>query len=156
MPQELSPRQVLIRVYAVSMNPVNWKILNGNMSLVLRYSFSHIPGSDVVGAVIDGDSAVKRLHVGDHVYGSVGTQGGAYAEYIRADENLFALKPTNLSMEEVVAIPMANLTSYQTLITAATGKSCRCIGCGDVFSTKLLSDRETRLSNRDEQIRTDR
>ena len=60
------------------------------------------------------------LHVGDQVYGNVGNHGGAYAEYLRGDEQLFALNPTNLTMEEAAAVPLACETSYQALFKKAS------------------------------------
>ena len=117
VPRALSSKQILVRVNAVSINPVDWKLLNGNLSLVSRFSFPHIPGSDVAGVVVDIGSGVKRFQIGDQVYGNAGINGGSYAEYIRASESFFALKPKNLTMEEAAAVPLACETSYQALFT---------------------------------------
>jgi NADPH:quinone reductase-like Zn-dependent oxidoreductase len=120
VPRELSSKQILVRVHAASINPVNWKILYGNLSLVTRYSFPHIPGSDVAGVVVDVGSNVKRFQIGDKVYGNLGMSGGSYAEYARGDESMFALKPKNLTMEEAAAVPLACETSYQALFDKAS------------------------------------
>jgi NADPH:quinone reductase-like Zn-dependent oxidoreductase len=112
VPRQLSPNQILVRVYAAAINPIDWKLLNGNMSLIKRYSFPHIPGNDVAGVVIDVGSSAKRLKVGDKVYGNQNGDGGTYAEYVRGNESQFALKPNNLTMVEAAAVPLACETSY--------------------------------------------
>ena len=133
VPRELSSKQILIRVIAVSINPVDWKLLNGNLSLIVRTSFPHIPGKDVAGIVVDVGSEVKRFKVGDKVYGNPGMTGGSYAEYTRGDEQFFALKPNNLTMEEAAAVPLACETSYQVLfrkISPPVGAGSKVLICG--------------------------
>ena len=96
----------------------------------------------MAGVIVDVGSAVQRLHVGDHVYGTVGGKGGAFAEYLRADENLFAVKPTNLSMEEAAAFPVACGTSYQALFQNASpqvGKGTKVFICGAGAVTGLFA-----------------
>jgi D-arabinose 1-dehydrogenase-like Zn-dependent alcohol dehydrogenase len=120
VPRELSSKQILVRVHAASINPIDWKTLNGNLSLVTRFSFPHIPGKDVAGVIVDVGSGVKRFQVGDKVYGNLGMNDGSYAEYVRGDESVFALKPNNLSMEEAAAVPLACETSYQALFNKSS------------------------------------
>ncbi|CAF1389458.1 unnamed protein product, partial [Rotaria sordida] len=78
------------------------------------YAFPHIPGMDCSGIVVNVGSSVERLKVGDAVYGNMG-YGNAFAEYVRADESLFALKPANLSFAEAAAVPLAGETAYEAL-----------------------------------------
>jgi NADPH:quinone reductase-like Zn-dependent oxidoreductase len=120
VPRELSSKQILVRVHAASINPIDWKTLNGNLSLITRFSFPHVPGKDVAGVVVDKGSGVKRFQVGDKVYGNLGTSDGSYAEYARGEESSFALKPNNLTMEEAAAVPLACETSYQALFSKAS------------------------------------
>ncbi len=120
VPRQLSAKQILVRVHAASINPIDWKTLNGNLSLITRLSFPHIPGKDVAGVVVDIGSSVKRFQVGDKVYGNLGMNDGSYAEYARGDEGLFASKPKNLTMEEAAALPLACETSYQALFQKAS------------------------------------
>jgi NADPH:quinone reductase-like Zn-dependent oxidoreductase len=120
VPGKLSSKQILVRVNAASINPADWKVLNGNMSLINRVSFPHIPGFDVAGVVVDVGSGVKRLKPGDKVYGNTAFTGGGYAEYVRENESMFALKPKNLTMEEAAALPIACGTSYHALFIKAS------------------------------------
>ncbi|CAF3844341.1 unnamed protein product, partial [Rotaria sordida] len=114
VPKELKASQVLVRNHAVSINAIDWKLLNGNMSIIKTYAFPHIPGMDCSGIVVNVGSSVGRLKVGDAVYGNMG-YGNAFAEYVRADESLFALKPVNLSFAEAAAVPLAGETAYEAL-----------------------------------------
>jgi len=115
IPKELSANQVLVQVHAASINPIDWKLLNGNMSLIKRYSFPHIPGNDLAGVVVAVGSSVTRFKSGDQVYGNRNGDGGAYAQYVRVNESQIALKPNNLTMIEAAAVPLAGETSYQVL-----------------------------------------
>jgi NADPH:quinone reductase-like Zn-dependent oxidoreductase len=142
VPRELSSKQILIRVNAASINPADWKVLNGNMALINRLSFPHIPGFDVAGVVVDVGSGVKRLKPGDKVYGNIGLDGGSYAEYARGNESMFALKPKNLTMEEAAALPLACETSYQALFTKASppvGAGTKVFICGGSSATGLFA-----------------
>jgi NADPH-dependent curcumin reductase CurA len=142
VPQQLSSDQILVRVNAASINPVDWKLLNGNLSLLVHHTFPHTPGCDVAGLVVDVGSAVKRFRIGDKVYGNVGMNGGSYAEYVRGNESMFALKPKNLTMEEAAAIPLACETSYQALFTKAippVAAGTKVLICGGGTATGLYA-----------------
>ncbi|CAF1414437.1 unnamed protein product [Adineta ricciae] len=115
VPRYLSSKQILVQVCAAAINPIDRKILNGRLSLVTWYSFPHTPGTDGAGIVVAIGSGVKRLQIGDHVYGDLTIHGGSYAEYVRKDESIFSLKPKNLTMEEAAAVLLACDTSYQAL-----------------------------------------
>ncbi|CAF1121613.1 unnamed protein product [Didymodactylos carnosus] len=142
IPRQLSSKQILIRAHAASINPADWKIMSGMLSIFIRYSWPHIPGSDVAGEIVDMGPEVKRFRVGDHVYGNVGIGAGAFAEYVRADESLFALKPKNLTMEEAAAVPVACDTSYQALfhkVSPPIGKGSKIFICGGSSACGLFA-----------------
>ncbi|CAF1238868.1 unnamed protein product [Adineta ricciae] len=142
VPRELSSTQVLVRVHAASINPIDWKLLDGSLSLVARLSFPHIPGKDVAGVVVDVGSGVKRFRVGDKVYGNFGMSDGSFAEYARADESLLAIKPQNLSMEEAAAVPLTCETSYEALFTKLSppvGAGSKILICGGSTAAGLYA-----------------
>jgi len=109
--------QVLLRVRAASVNPVDWKIRKGGLRLVMPAKFPLVLGYDVAGEVVEIGPEVTRFQPGDAVFGGVYVrrQGGSYAELALAQESALALKPQALSFEEAAAVPMAGLTALQAL-----------------------------------------
>ncbi|CAF0906665.1 unnamed protein product [Rotaria sordida] len=142
VPYELSSKQILIRVHAGSINQIDWKVLNGNFSSLVRLSFPHVPGKDVAGVIVSIGLGVKRFQIGDKVYGNLGMNDGSFAEYVRGDESLFSLKPNNITMEEAAAIPLACQTSYQVLFKKASppiGMESKILICGGSTATGLYA-----------------
>ena len=109
--------QVLLRVRAAGVNPIDWKIRKGNMRLLMPAQFPLILGYDVAGEVVEIGPEVTRFQPGDAVFGGVDVkrQGGSYAELALAREAALAPKPAALSFEEAAAFPMAALTALQAL-----------------------------------------
>lgn len=105
--------QVLLRVHAASVNPVDWKIRNGLLRPAYPTRFPHILGNDAAGVVEELGPQASRWKRGDAVYCAV--TGGAYAEFLVVDEAQCARKPEKLSFEEAAAIPIAGLTALQSL-----------------------------------------
>ncbi|WP_414543234.1 NAD(P)-dependent alcohol dehydrogenase [Nostoc sp. CCY0012] len=112
---QIKPDQVLVKVHASSVNPIDWKTRKGMLSLLTGNKFPLILGFDVAGEVVAVGSQVSRFQPGDAVYGSTSFPGGAYAEFAAVPENLIAPKPANLSYEEAATVPLAALTSLQAL-----------------------------------------
>jgi NADPH:quinone reductase-like Zn-dependent oxidoreductase len=118
---QLGPNGVLVRVYASSVNPVDWKLRKGMLSGLWKLRFPVIWGCDLSGVVEQVGSAVTFFKPGDEVYGCkhgkvAQTYRGTYAEYVVAPENTLARKPARLSHEEAAAIPLAGLTAWQALV----------------------------------------
>jgi NADPH:quinone reductase-like Zn-dependent oxidoreductase len=111
------PGQVLLRVRAVGVNPVDWKIRNGSLRLVMPAKFPLILGYDVAGEVEAVGPEVTRFQPGDAVFGGVDIlrQGGAYAERTLARDSALAIKPEGISFEEAASLPVAGLTALQAL-----------------------------------------
>ncbi|HSN87341.1 MAG TPA: NAD(P)-dependent alcohol dehydrogenase, partial [Thermoanaerobaculia bacterium] len=109
--------QVLVRVRATSVNPVDWKIRRGSLRLVLPARVPLILGFDAAGEVVDIGPEVTRFQVGDPVFGAIDTRrtGGAYAELALAREDALTGLPASLSFEEAAALPVAGLTALQAL-----------------------------------------
>lgn len=112
----IKDKEILVKVRASSVNPVDWKIRQGKLKIVTGTDFPKILGSDFCGEVVESGSEVKDYKKGDLVYGMVNAaRGGAYAEYMRVKRKHLALKPGKISAEEAAGIPMAGLTALQGL-----------------------------------------
>jgi NADPH:quinone reductase-like Zn-dependent oxidoreductase len=112
--------EVLIRVHAAGVNPVDWKVRAGHAKGRLNYKMPFIPGWDVSGVIEAAGSAAKRLKVGDEVYSRPDiARDGSYAEYMVVRESEVALKPKSIDHLTAAAIPLASLTAWQALFDAA-------------------------------------
>ncbi|KAK8717870.1 hypothetical protein V6N13_045123 [Hibiscus sabdariffa] len=103
--------EVLIKVEAASINPIDWKIQNGVARPFLPRKFPHIPGTDVAGEIVQIGSGVKSFKAGDKVV----TNGGALAEYALAKEGSTVPRPPEVSALEAAALPIAGLAAHQSL-----------------------------------------
>lgn len=112
---KIEPTQLLVKVRASSVNPIDWKIRKGMLSLIIGSKFPKILGFDVAGEVVAVGSGVTRFKPGDAIYGSTSFPGGGYAEFAAVSENVVALKPANLNYEEAATVPLAALTALQAL-----------------------------------------
>jgi NADPH:quinone reductase-like Zn-dependent oxidoreductase len=110
-----SGRQILIKVHAAGINPVDCKMRSGKPRIPgLR--LPRIPGSDVAGEVVRVAREATRFRPGDAVYAMLSPfSGGACAEYALVPERRAAIKPTNLSFPESAAVPVAGLAALQAL-----------------------------------------
>jgi NADPH:quinone reductase-like Zn-dependent oxidoreductase len=114
--------EILVRVKAAGVNPVDWKIREGYIKDLFPYEFPIILGWDAAGIVEQTGPGVTRFKQGDEIFAYCRkpiVHGGAYAEYIALEEEHAALKPKNISFEEAASIPLAALTAYQSLFDAA-------------------------------------
>ncbi|HKL07216.1 MAG TPA: NAD(P)-dependent alcohol dehydrogenase [Bacteroidales bacterium] len=108
--------QLLIKVMAVSINPIDWKQRKGNHKLILGSPFPIVLGYDVCGEVVETGSEIKQFKKGDKVFGVLDNKyGGALAEFAVAHENCIVHQPENISGAEAAAFPMASLTALQAL-----------------------------------------
>lgn len=113
-------RELLIRVHAAGVNPVDWKVREGYLKDLLPYSLPFIPGWDVSGTIEAAGSGVTRFQEGDEVYSRPDiARDGAYATYIVVRESEVALKPRSVDHVHAAAIPLAALTAWQALFDVA-------------------------------------
>ena len=121
MPEpEMHDDDVLVQIHAASVNPVDLKIRDGKLKLVLPYRLPFVLGNDLAGVVIRAGSAVRRFKPGDEVYARPDKDRiGAFAEFISIKEEAVANKPKQLTMEEAASIPLVGLTAWQALIERA-------------------------------------
>ena len=109
--------EVLIKVHAASVNPLDWKIMIGRPYIVrilfgLRKPKFTRPGRDVAGQVEAVGRNVTQFKPGDEVFG---TCHGAFAEYVCASESKLAMKPDKVTFEQAASVPVAALTALQGL-----------------------------------------
>lgn len=114
--------EVLVRVYAVSINDWDWGLLTGTpfanrtINGLLRPKNSRILGSDIAGKVEAVGKNITGFKIGEEVFGDLCENGwGGFAEYVTAREDALELKPSNLSFEEAAAVPQAGLLAFQGL-----------------------------------------
>jgi NADPH:quinone reductase-like Zn-dependent oxidoreductase len=113
--------EVLVKVYAASVNALDWHLLSADIFLVrlnsgLLKPKHQILGADVAGRVEAVGRNVQQLRPGDEVFGDIFDSGlGGFAEYVSAHEDALVLKPANMTFDEVAAVPVAALTALQGL-----------------------------------------
>jgi NADPH:quinone reductase-like Zn-dependent oxidoreductase len=115
------PTEVLVRVRAAGVNPVDWKTRGGGGMAGVLGEPPFVLGWDVAGVVERVGFGVTTLAPGDEVYGMpwFPRAAGAYAEYVTAPARHFARKPAKASFEEAAAVPLAALTAWQALVDTA-------------------------------------
>ena len=113
------PTEVLVRVHAVGVNPVDTSIRSGAWPLLGNPPF--VLGWDISGVVEQTGAGVTRFRPGDEVYGMpyFPRAAGAYAEFVVASSRQLAYKPARLDHRHSAALPLAGLTAWQGLVDAA-------------------------------------
>lgn len=114
---EPGPGEVLIKVHAAGVNPLDWKIRQGYMREHIPHRFPLTLGWDVSGVIEGVGAGVKGFRGGEAVYAMLDVaRNGAYAGYVVAAEGLLAAKPERLDHARAAAVPLAALTAYHALI----------------------------------------
>jgi len=110
------PTEVLVEVFAVGLNPVDFKIRQGHLNDLLPTTFPRILGGDIAGIVRSVGADVQSFSVGDEVFFSNPLdRDGGYAEFVAVDAQYVARKPATLSWTEAASLPVAGLTAIQAL-----------------------------------------
>ena len=113
---QAGPGELLVEVHAASVNPVDFKIRDGMLKLIVPFGFPLILGNDLSGTVQAVGDGVTRFAPGDAVFARMDKRRiGAFAELAVVAEADAALKPANLSHTEAAAVPLAGLTAWQAL-----------------------------------------
>ncbi len=111
---------LLIKVVATSVNPVDWKIREGHLKEMVSYSMPVILGWDVSGIVESIGKDVTKFKVGDAVFSRPDVKrDGTYAEFVAVDEGEVAFKPKTISHVESASLPLAGITAWEALFTTA-------------------------------------
>ena len=114
------PTQVLVKVEAAGVNPVDTYIRSGIYAV--KPNLPYTPGSDAAGAVVAVGENVNRLQAGQRVY-TAGTVSGAYAEYALCEERQVHPLPDNISFEEGAGVYIPYATAYRALFHKAQAKA---------------------------------
>jgi NADPH:quinone reductase-like Zn-dependent oxidoreductase len=112
------PEQLLIQVKSVSINPVDYKILKGNLKMLTGSKFPQIPCSDFAGIVKQTGTNIKEFAECDKVYGFVPTilrKPGSLAEFVLAIPSQVRKLPEGMAFEEAATLPVASLTALNGL-----------------------------------------
>jgi alcohol dehydrogenase len=108
---------LLIRVHAASVNPVDVKTRDGRFRVLLKYRFPLVLGNDLSGVVSDVGAQVTRFKKGDAIYTRLDKDRiGTFAEFAVVREGAAAPKPTNVTFEEAASLPLVALTAWQALV----------------------------------------
>jgi len=118
---EVAPGQVLVRIKASGVNPLDTKIRAGKAAHA-KHPFPAVLGMDLAGTIVSIGPGVSGFAVGDDVYGLTGGVGGlqgSLAQYAAVDAALLAPKPSNLTMREAAALPLVFITAWEGLVDRA-------------------------------------
>jgi NADPH:quinone reductase-like Zn-dependent oxidoreductase len=139
---EVGDGDVLVKVSAASVNPVDKMVRNGEFKQLLRYRTPFVLGHDVAGVVTRVGSAVPDFQVGDEVYARPrDLRIGTFAEYITINQDDVAPKPNSLTLHEAAAVPLVSLAAWQALVDRAQLKPGQKVlihaGSGGLGSTAI-------------------
>lgn len=110
------PDQLLVKVHATSVNPIDWKVRKGMLKLITGFKFPRVVGSDLAGEVIAVGLQVTQFQPGDAIFTFLDPRvGGACAEYAVVPAATACAQPTNMTATEAAAVPIAALTALQAL-----------------------------------------
>lgn len=110
------PGQVLVRVHAAGLNPVDYKIREGKLRLIHHFRLPLVAGSELAGVVAGTGQGVTRFAEADRVYARVSKSAlGAFADYAVVAEDLLAKVPDELDLVQAAGVPLAGLTALQAL-----------------------------------------
>ena len=117
---EVGDADVLVKVSAAGINPLDKMVRNGEFKRLLKYRTPFVLGHDVAGVVTRVGSAVRDFQVGDEVYARPrDLRIGTFAEYIAIDQDDVAPKPASLTLHEAAAVPLVSLAARQALVDRA-------------------------------------
>lgn len=122
----IKPNQVLVKVTAAGVNPLDNMISRGEVKLIVPYKLPQTAGNEVVGLIEEIGSNVTKFGIGDRVFGRLPLDSiGAFAEYVVVDSAALAQVPTYLTDVEAAAVPLTALTIMQalSLMGAEAGKT---------------------------------
>lgn len=134
----LKPNDILVEVKAASLNPIDYKMVEGKLKDMISLNLPSTIGFDVSGVVVEKGADVNNFEIGDEVYSRVPQeQMGTVAEFVSVNSGLVAKKPKNSSFEEAAGLPLTGLTAIQALNSVGIKENDRILihaGSGGVGS----------------------
>ena len=109
------PGEVLVRVHAAGVNPVDWKVLEGQAKVLTGHRFPKVLGIECAGEVVESGSLVRSCTAGDPVIANTGMRLGAFAEFAVIPEKTVFPRPGTVTSEDAATIPIAGLTALQAI-----------------------------------------
>jgi len=139
---KVGSNDVLVKVSAASINPLDKMVRNGEFKQLLKYKPPFVIGHDVAGVVTQVGATVRDFKIGDEVYARPrDLRIGTFAEYIAIDQNDVALKPASLTLHEAAAVPLVAPAAWQILVESAQIKPGQKVlvhaGAGGLGSTVI-------------------
>jgi NADPH:quinone reductase-like Zn-dependent oxidoreductase len=120
---KIADDDILVRVVAASVNPVDWKIREGHLSKMIPYQMPLILGWDVAGVVDALGNAVTDFKVGDAVFSRPDIKrNGTYAEYVSIRASEAAHAPKTISYQEAASLPLAGITAWELVVSKGNTK----------------------------------
>ncbi len=118
------PNDLLVRVRAASINPVDFIIRDGGIKVLIKYPMPLTLGNDLAGDVEAVGANVTRFKPGDAIYARLDKERiGAFAQWVLCSESAAALKPRNVDYVQAASLPLVGLTSWQALVDIAQLKA---------------------------------
>lgn len=109
-------KEILVKVAAVGLNPVDFKTRNGKLKIIQDPPKPFVMGNEFSGEIIECGLGVKKFKIGDKIIARVmKDKMAAFAEYVAIDENIAALAPNSIPLDEAAGLPLAGLTALQAL-----------------------------------------
>lgn len=134
----LKPNDILVEVKAASLNPIDYKMVEGKLKDMISLNLPSTIGFDVSGVVVERGVDVNNFEIGDEVYSRVPQeQMGTVAEFVSVNSDLVAKKPENSSFEQAAGLPLTGLTAIQALESVGIKENDRILihaGSGGVGS----------------------
>ncbi len=121
---KVGPGEVLVRVRAAAVNPVDWKVMSGGLDALMDAHFPVTTGWDVAGVVEQLGPDVPEYAVGDEIIAYArkdDVHGGTFADHVTVPVRAAARRPASLTWEQAAGLPLAGLTAYQSLTRLGVG-----------------------------------
>ena len=107
---------VVVEVHAAGINPIDWKVREGQMRGRFELDFPNVAGRDLSGIVMEVGKDVTSLNRGDHVFGTCPpNRWGSHAEFVAVDAGVLGIKPSDISHVEAASISLVGLTALTAL-----------------------------------------